>query len=383
MKHIFSIFAVFTLFSAILYAADIEKEITVKSGEKLEMDLRTGGAIIVTGWDEEKVSVQVDLNGRDAKYTHVDIEKVSSGVSIVSDYERRRRSSSSNLEFRIKVPQKFDLELNTMGGEIRLENIEGTINGNTMGGELNLTHLKGAIDLKTMGGSITLTKSDVDGEVKTNGGTVLLRDVTGNVSGHSMGGSVTYDNVSDRAGKSTGKEVNISTMGGEINVDHAPFGANVNTMGGDISIHSVQKYVKAKTMGGNIEIDTIDGSINAQTMGGNVTATMVGDPVQGNRDVYISSKGGDITLVVPDALSMDVDISLAYTKNNDRWSEGAIPKIISDFDLKKDETDTWERDHGSARKYIYGKGTIAGGKNKIHIETINGDVHLKKASKSQ
>jgi hypothetical protein len=383
MKRILMFCAVFIAASAISHGSDINKEFKVKPGQKLEMDLKSGGAIYITGWNEEKVAVKVNLTGRDAKDVRIEMNEVSAGVSVTSDVERRHRNWNTDLEFHINVPQKFDLDLNTAGGEITIENVEGDIEGETMGGELNLTQLKGTINLKTMGGEIKLTNSDVDGEVKTNGGSVALRDVTGNVSGHSMGGSVTYDNVTDRLGKTTGKEVTITTMGGEINVDHAPYGANVSTMGGDISIRSAQKYVKAKTMGGNIDIDTVDGSVNAVTMGGDVSVNMVGDPEQGNRDIYIESKGGDVTLVVPDALSMDVDISLAYTRDNERRGEGKRPKIISDFDLQKDETTEWEHEHGSARKYIYGKATIAGGKNKIHIETVNGDVRLKRASKTQ
>jgi DUF4097 and DUF4098 domain-containing protein YvlB len=380
MKQFLLFCVVFVVFSATSTGSDIKKEFRVKPGQKLEVDLQSGGDIIISGWNEEKVSVQANLEGRNAKGVRVDVTELPSGVSVTSDIERRHRNWNTDIEFHIKVPLKFDLDLHTAGGKISIDNVEGDIQGVTMGGALDLAKLKGTIDLKTMGGEVKLRSSEADGEVKTNGGNVLLRDVIGNVSGHSMGGSVTYDNVTDRLGKSTGKEVTITTMGGEINVDHAPYGANLSTMGGDISIHSAHQYVKAKTMGGNIDIDTIDGSVNAVTMGGDVSVNMTGDPNEGNRDVHIESKGGDITLVVPDALSMEVDITLAYTRDNDRWENGRRPKIISDFDLQKDETTEWERKHGSARKYIYGKGSIGGGKNKIHIETINGDVRLKKAS---
>ena len=384
MKRTLSLIIMTLISVSLLVCSDLNKEYKVKAGQKLEMDLKSGGSIIIQGWDQDKVSVSVDLGGRDGKYSNVDIQEVSTGISITSDYEQQRRHNrSTNNEFHISVPKNFDLDLRTAGGEISIDGVEGKQEGTTMGGDLNFTNLGGTVKFKTMGGGIKLTKSNVDGEVNTMGGKVLLRDVVGNVSGHSMGGAVTYENVTDRKGNSDGQEVKISTQGGEINLDHAPNGADVKTMGGDITIHSADKYVKAKTLGGNIEIDSVNGGLRAETMGGDVSATMVGDPSDGNRDVYLSSKGGEITLVVPDALSMDVDIKLAYTRDNDEWRNGRRPKIVSDFDMKQDETDKWEHDHGSARKYIYGKGSIGGGKNKIHIETINGNVYLKKASKNK
>ena len=144
-------------------------------------------------------------------------------------------------------------------------------------------------------------------------------------------------------------------------------------MGGDIHIKRAARYARAKTMGGRIDIDAIDGGLDAITMGGDVDVTMVGDPDKGDRSVNIESMGGDISLTVPPGLSMDIDITLAYTK--DRRDDY---RIVSDFDVKREETKEWDHSRGSARKYIYGTGSFAGGRNKVHIKTVNGNVHLKK-----
>ena len=53
-------------------------------------------------------------------------------------------------------------------------------------------------------------------------------------------------------------------------------------------------------------------------------------------------------------------------------------QALLDFDLKEERTKDWDDEDGTPRKYIYGKGQIGGGKNRIRIETINGNVYLKK-----
>jgi DUF4097 and DUF4098 domain-containing protein YvlB len=161
-------------------------------------------------------------------------------------------------------------------------------------------------------------------------------------------------------------------MGGSIEVDEAPGGANLDTKGGSIEVNRAAQFVKAETMGGSITIREIDGWVDASTMGGSVEVHMVGDPDKGRRDVFISSKGGDIELVVPSGLSMDFDIELAYTRDSDRDYD-----IYSDFDLKKEKTKSWESRWGSKRKFIYGTGQHEDGKNKIKIATINGDIYIK------
>ena len=71
---------------------------------------------------------------------------------------------------------------------------------------------------------------------------------------------------------------------------------------------------------------------------------------------------------------MEIDIEIAYTR--DRRSKDF--KIESDFALETEETDEWDYDHGSPRKYIYGLGNVDGGAHKVKIRTINGNVYLKR-----
>jgi DUF4097 and DUF4098 domain-containing protein YvlB len=367
------LFLSFFFLGFICSAETIEKEFKVSPGKKLDVDLKTGGSLKIVGWDKDIVRVKSYLRGRDAKDCKVEVEEESGGVRIYSYYEGRRNNYSSDLDFEINVPNKFNLSLETMGGGITIDNVEGTIDGRTMGGPLDLTGLKGSLDLTTMGGRISLTNSDVDGRVKTMGGQVLVEDVTGDVKATSQGGNVIQRRVKGRSGKGIEDEVSIKTMGGDINVDDAPEGTDVHTMGGDIHIKQATKFARAKTMGGNIEIDAIDGRVDATTMGGDVTVTMIGNPEQRERGVDIQSMGGDVTLTVPAGLSMDIDITLAYTK--DRRDDY---KIVSDFTVKQEETKEWERSHGSSRKYVYGTGSIAGGKHKVRIKTVNGNIYLKK-----
>jgi len=353
--------------------ADFEKEFATSKGKKLDIDLRTGGGISITGWDREAVSVKGFREGRDGKKAVLEMEETSSGVSVSSRYNGSQHNRSGGIRLEISVPRVYDVHLETMGGGVSIENVEGRMAGKTMGGALTLSGLKGNLDLLTMGGEVTLKKSDVDGNVKTMGGAVLLEDVTGDVKPSSMGGNVTQKNVTKRSGETTGRELNISTVGGEINVDDAPGGAALSTMGGPIHVGSAARYVKAKTMGGEIRLDAVDGWIDAATMGGNVEATMTGNPSAGKRSVALSSMAGDITLNVPAGLSMAIDIELAFTEGH----EGKY-KITSDFPVSQEVSPQWERDNGSPRKIIHGTGSIAGGDNRVTIRTVNGNVTIRK-----
>jgi hypothetical protein len=358
---------------------EIKKEFKVNSGGKVTIDLKTGADIEIKGWNNDLLSVVASME--DDKDNPIEFEFNQSGnnVEITSNYRHRNKHNQSSAKLILQVPQKYNVGFTTMGGDVNIKNVEGELDGQTMGGDLTLSNLKGNLRLTTMGGEISLKDSEVDGTVKTMGGEVLVENVKGDVNASSMGGKVRQINVEGK-NKSIGKEVNISTMGGELEIDKAPNGAKLKTMGGDINVNNVGKFLDAETMGGDIEAKEVDGWIKAKTMGGNVNVKMVGNPNEGKRDVSLQSMGGDITLSVPDGLSMDIEIEIAYAKENRAKSNDEFNKLklVSDFPVKEERTKEWDNSKGSPRKYIYGTGSINGGKNKIKIKTINGNVYLKK-----
>ncbi len=369
MRQVLSIACFIILLAGAVTAAEtVEREFQVRSGGTLEFDLETGGTINIVGWGREAVAVTAELSGRDADIVDLTVVETNDGVRVATDYRERRHSTSSSIDFEVRVPSVFNIEIDSMGGGVSIEGVEGEITGKTMGGALNLNDLRGTLRLTTMGGSVTLTRSDVDGKVTTMGGKALVEDVFGDVKVTSMGGNVVHRRVTRPDGSSIGDQVKITTMGGNIDVPEAPAGADVHTMGGNITIDSAREFVKAKTMGGDIRIDEVDGWVSATTMAGDVDITLIG-----GHDVEITSMSGEITLTVPSGVGFDIEIELDYTKNSSRTY-----RIESDFDLSQQESRDWDYDHGSPRKTIMGTGAVDGGGHKVVLHTVNGNVNLRR-----
>lgn len=349
-------------------------EFKVKSGQELRVDLETGGTVTVKGWKQNKVSVTAHAQWGDSDDIELDVKKTSYGVLVATSTPFSWRefgwgSNSPDIDFIIRVPDEFDVDLKSHGGDINISGIEGHFDGGTMGGDLELSDLKGDIDLSTMGGDIDLSDASLTGRVHTMGGDVTLDNVSGGVNASTMGGDIRY-----RGGKDAKMSIpiRVSTMGGDIDLTDASAGGVVKTMGGDITIKNASKHISARTMGGDIKISALDGSVTATTMGGDIHIRMVGDANKNARDVELTSKGGDVTLIVPENFSMEVDITISFN----RRSANRV-RIDSDFDLQITE-ESGEDNRWSNRNYIYGTGAFSGGKHKIKITTINGKVTLKK-----
>ena len=221
-----------------------------------------------------------------------------------------------------------------------------------------------------------------------NKGLVFLLVVTGAIAAGLAGcRGGDFATVEDHGGGSG--PVNISQMGGDIDVADAPNGVNLNTMGGNIHVVNVASFVKAHTMGGNIAIDQANGSVDASTMGGKVTigsangavkaSTMAGDikarvvgASSSERDIELSSMSGTIELIVPKDFPMDVRITLAYTKYASRSYQ-----VVDSIGLIQQNSDDWDTSMGAPRKYIRAKGRVGNGMNHVTIKTTNGDVIMK------
>ena len=128
-------------------------------------------------------------------------------------------------------------------------------------------------------------------------------------------------------------EVNITKMGGGIDVSEAPHGASLTTMGGGIHLGTVAVFAKVSTMGGGIDIDRSTGTVDATSMGGGITIGTANGPIKAStmggdikvrelgssseeRDIELTSKGGTIELTVPKDFPMEVRIILESTKRN-------------------------------------------------------------------
>lgn len=356
--------------NSFLRSDNIHKTFNVKPGGTLDIDLETGAELKIEGIESEEAEIEFIIGGRDADMIYASVEQQGNNIVIKSEFKRKRNNTSTDCTVIAKIPSKYNIDFETMGGQVSLTNIEGELEGKTMGGTLNLERLKGEIDIETMGGEISLTDSEVDGELSTMGGQITFENVKGNVDATTMGGNIYQRNVSGKPGAYD--PMKVKTMGGSIEIDDAVNGAELETMGGSIEVNNVHEYLDATTMGGDIEIKNADARVKCSTMGGDVYLNVTASPDAENRDIKLSSMGGDIEVIVPEDFSMDIDVEITMDgRGNDYF------KVISDFDLeeKKSNRSEWN-DNGEI--VLTARGIVNGGKNRVILSTRNGNVKIEK-----
>jgi DUF4097 and DUF4098 domain-containing protein YvlB len=257
--------------------ADVEdkitKSFTAKPGDQLVVDVDRGGIEVKTT-DAESVSIQVTRKAGGSKSRAeqvlkdhaVTIAHDGNKVDVRSQYKGPKasgwfgRSLDLQVSYLITVPRKFDVDLKTAGGHVKVVQLTGKLKANTSGGNLDFEKVEGPVYGRTSGGHVTLAGVVGRVDLNTSGGNLNLSEIEGDITASTSGGHI-------KGSKLTGKSV-------------------------------------VRTSGGNINVSGIKGSMVAETSGGHVTAELLQQPTG---DCSFETSGGHITINLAEKVAVDID----------------------------------------------------------------------------
>ena len=122
------------------YVETIDKTYKVGKGGTLKLS-SDEGSIRINSWFEDKVRViaikRADVRNRSTaeeifEEIEVRIEKSGKDITVTGRTPWRRRRRSSQLSFEVTVPLKYNIRLETDGGSITVEDLEGNVKANTV-----------------------------------------------------------------------------------------------------------------------------------------------------------------------------------------------------------------------------------------------------------
>ena len=373
-------------------------DVTVKGG--------SGGKLIMV----ERIVLAVDDEAEAREYyAKYKIESKKSGNDFTfrsPDTNRKYKGGTLNFQ----TPQTFNVEIATSGGDMDLENVNGThdlttsggdielgtitgdVEATTSGGDIDVDNMSGDLEASTSGGDISVTASGPNINVHTSGGDIDLTDVNGSVSGATSGGDIELEDLDGGAELATsGGDIVISSVTGSESVEAATSGGSIEaeniqanlelaTSSGDIVLSNVRGTVEVATSNGDIQGEDIEGaSIEAATSHGDIVledvageldvATSSGDihaKIKKTSEFYaieLETSAGDIQCSLPKNYKGSVEAKIHH------WSKHSSQEIESDFPLSVRTEDSDTR---------VATGDINGGGPEINLETSRGDIEIDK-----
>jgi len=385
------------------YKLKYDKTFDVQAGGTLRIS-GVNGDIKVSAGRADKVTIfeEMDLD----VYTRNEAEEVldhvrhayrQDGNVVTIDGDNIRHAD--NRLFTVTVPDKFNLELatsggdleingiggnvklHTLGGDVMAKDITGVVEVNTAGGDLVFTSISGQLHANTSGGDISMKEMLGECTVSTQGGDIEVRHATSRLSLSSSGGDLSLNQIEGPFDaktmggdieliKFTGPQGSLATMGGEINLSDCSGVLRINSQGGDIQGKDLRGQVDVSTMGGEIQIDDLQAGATVATMGGDVRINLTLKDFKKPHALRIESKGGDVELSVPAGLPATVLAEIQLSRKD--WASKRYD-IYSDFPLSKETSDETDQ------RVLRSKGEINGGGDPIEIRTVGGDIYIKKS----
>ena len=291
--------------------------------------------------------------------------------------------------FEIWVPTEFHCSIETEGGDLKIENLQGNIKAYTGGGDVEITEIDGTINVKTGGGDIRIYRALREVNVTTGGGDIEIVSAKGPVDATTGGGNV--------SASETQYDVKVQTGGGDITIQESQGNVDVKTGGGDIEISKSGGTVTVATGGGDIDLKSVNNNCRIQTGGGDV----YGDDIKG--DTNIKTGAGDIVLNnlngKLNALTGSGDVFVDMAVLNDKKGfpikiqtgygniQLAIPgnmratiqaSVSEDFEISSDFSLVISTLNKFGDKFVEATGKLNGGGELIILETGGGDIRLGK-----
>src|SRR6266436_4250869 len=183
------VLALFAAGAVIANADDdvITRSFPVKPGGKLTLNVDRGSVHVTTS-DTDKVEVKITrelkrASAAEAKKVFeqhkIELSSTDNEVKIEAQNPQKHFGFSSpfnrlHVDYIIAIPAKFDIDVETAGGNIDVADLDGKAVVQTSGGNLTLGSINGALKAHTSGGHIVLARSEGDADVHTSGGDLRL-----------------------------------------------------------------------------------------------------------------------------------------------------------------------------------------------------------------
>ena len=297
------------------------------------------------------------------------------GVYVNGEFSgSRQHNGPVGPEFQIKLPTRFNLDVETQGGDIDLEALlQGEARLTTAGGDVHTTDISGPVRIETAGGSISLGNLGVRAEARTAGGDIQIGNVRGDATIETSGGGIQVGQV--------GGALRTETAGGDIVIAGAAGEVMAQTAGGQIQVGPTRGSVRAQTAGGSIRLQGAHGRVVAETEGGSIDLLQLQAGVRASTSVgrivaefdagaktfaasQLETSMGDVLVYLPAGLALTIDAAI---------DAAAGHHIVTDFPLSilGDKEDFSERT-------IRGHGTLNGGGEVLRIRTVAGNIEIRK-----
>lgn len=294
---------------------DFQKTVTLKQGQRVEIDHRLGSVNVRAGGGSEasiRATIRASAGTREeaqklADQVEIQVDDRTSTLVVRTRYPEENRSGRRNISYSasydITIPASSPLILRNKFGSVDVDGIQarvevygghGTLNFRNGRGDHYLENQFGAVDVRGNQGSVNIANNngnvrvaDVSAmtEIRNRFGSITASRIGGELrisGGHGsmhlddVGGRLTVTNVFSSVDVTRAKsDVSIDNQNGKVTAREVQGAANIKTTFGSIDAFNIQRGAMLTARNSGIQGADIAGGVNASTTFGAITLTNV------------------------------------------------------------------------------------------------------------
>ena len=269
-----------------------ERRDTFAAPEQVVVENRTGGRVSVTAADGDEVRVDRGLRGTPLADPGEDIEAGGGRLRIDAACSGAVFSTGCSIDYTIAVPAGVAVRVETVGGRVAADGVQGPVRVSTASGPVELTGITGEVRVETVSGRVAVTGVVGDVDLETVHGSITASGEGGRLRAASTSGRV------DLAGFTAGS-VEAESTSGRISVGGGFDTAEVSTTSGGVEVDASAPFR-------TLVVETTSGSVDARVPEGAYDVT--GESVSGERTIAVGAAPSGPRIQV-DTVSGDVRVS--------------------------------------------------------------------------
>jgi len=271
----------------------------------------------------------------------------------------------------IQAPRLTAVVIDTSDGDVTARGIDGTLAVDSRAGDLDVDRIGGQCNLVTGGGDVRV--GEVAGALHcvTGGGRIIVNRARGEATLVTSGGDIVAGEMGAAVRAETGAggirirvaggPVTATTGGGEIVVDKADGVVTVRNMAGPVAVGAAPG-VHCESGSGGIRLTRIAGPLHVSTTAGNILADLLaGRAASGTADSFLATGSGDITVVIPSNVGVNIRAENALADT--------LRRIVSDY------AGVGPQRQGNR---IVARGAVNGGGPLLQISDAGGTIFIKR-----
>ncbi|MGH9445100.1 MAG: hypothetical protein ACRD3O_05150, partial [Terriglobia bacterium] len=295
------------------------------------------------------------------------------GGVMLTGHSLCRTPGSMGARFEVEVPLKFNVNIQTQGGNVEVEKLAGQLRAETTGGNITTGDVSGPVWVSTRAGAISLGNMGQGVEARTTGGSIHVGDVNGRAILETGGGPIVAGVVNGAVSAQTGAgdiilqaasgPVRAETAGGEIHLGECGGTVQAETAAGNIQVAGARGGVSVQSAGGSINLLQVMSSVIAQTSAGHILAE-----IDATKKTFgpsqLDAQLGDVDVFLPPRLPVDIHAAIANAFGR---------RIVSDFPVNIQEAGA-----GFMPGPVTADGKLMGGGDSLNIRTGMGNIVIRR-----